>query len=102
MREKREDPYRPDPPNQLYFGTFKPFTDKDCVRFYWVLKDKDGRQLASSNNLWPEKIDAIRNAISVFGKEIWAGHHMVAGESDYNLVLKEGLRIEAEVKKERE
>lgn len=94
---KKQKSKRAESPNVLYFQQFKPFADRDCVRYYWVLKDDRGHHIGSSNNLYPAKIDAIRNAVLMFGKEIQAGTHVVLGEEDYKLILSEIGEVEKEV-----
>lgn len=88
-----KDPYRPEHPNNLYFVADR-YPRK--THYYWQLQSHDGKVIGSSNESYPEKIDAIRNAIALFGKEIWAGYHIVVDPSDHRLVLEEGVRQETE------
>lgn len=61
------------------------------TRYGWCLKSVNGKIIGGSTELYSKKIYAIRNAITLFGKELWAGVHIVPDEADNALVLKEGV-----------
>ena len=76
--------------NKLYF--YEQVSKSDGkTRYGWRLKATNGKIIGGSTELYSKKIYAIRNAITLFGKELWAGIHIVPDEADNALVLKEGV-----------
>lgn len=80
-------PAKPNKPNKLYFLE----SEEKNKRHYWQIKSSNGKIIGGSTELYSKKIYAIRNAIMLFGKELWAGVHIVPDEADNALVLKEGV-----------
>lgn len=85
------DPCRPEQPNQLFFVTDR-FPRQ--TRYYWILQTHEGSVIGTSNETYSEKVAAIRNAIMLFGREIWAGYHHVVDDDERKLVLDEGWKME--------
>lgn len=76
--------------NKLYF--YEQVSKSDGkTRHGWRLASMNGKIIGGSTELYSKKIYAIRNAITLFGKELWAGIHIVPDEADNALVLKEGV-----------
>lgn len=79
--------------NKLYFKTRRPASKNAPKTHYWVLLSPDGFRLGVACENFPEKIDAVRNAIEVLGRGVWVGDHDIPDELDYNIVVDEGIQM---------
>lgn len=93
----KTDPYCLTEPNKLYFRKYDPTFSGDEQVHYWLLTNSTGRVFASSREIFMSKLEAIQNAIAVFGRELRAGDHRIVDDKDNTLVLEELHRIEAEI-----
>lgn len=75
--------------NKLYFLAHQPTGPNKSAYYSWVLKDYHGARIGMSIDVYPEKISAVRNAIALFGREIFAGEHKTIDPEDQTLVMKE-------------
>ena len=87
LKKPKVNTPKPAKPNTLYFLE----SEEKNKRHYWQIKSSNGKIIGGSTELYSKKIYAIRNAITLFGKELWAGVHIVPDEADNALVLKEGV-----------
>lgn len=90
LKKPKVNVQKPAKPNKLYF--YEQVSKSDGkTRYGWRVKSVNGKLIGASSELYSKKIYAIRNAITLFGKELWAGVHIVPDEADNALVLKEGV-----------
>lgn len=94
----KNDPYRPDEPNKLYFKKLDPTFNGDEQLHLWEIRNPLGVRIASANDIYFTKIEAIKNTIAIFGRELREGDHRVVDDRDNALVLEELHRIENEVR----
>ncbi|ADD80973.1 gp082 [Rhodococcus phage ReqiPepy6] len=85
------DPCRPEKPNELYFVTDR-FPRQ--TRYYWILQTHEGSVIGTSNETYPDKAAAMRNALTLFGREIFAGYHQVVDDDDRELISDEAWQME--------
>lgn len=90
LKKPKVNALKPAKPNKLYFYDTVSKSDGK-TRYGWRVKSVNGKLIGASSELYSKKIYAIRNAITLFGKELWAGVHIVPDEADNALVLKEGV-----------
>lgn len=88
LKKPKVNAPKPAKPNKLYFYETAPEGKK---QYSWRLQSSNGKIIGASSESYSKKIYAIRNAIKMFGKELWAGVHVVPDEADNALVLKEGV-----------
>lgn len=91
LKKPKVDMPKPAKPNKLYFYETEPRVEGAKKQYGWTLKSSNGKTIGTSSEQYSKKIYAIRNAITLFGKELWAGFHIVPDEADNALVLKEGV-----------
>lgn len=98
QKKQANDPYRPKFPNILRFKRQKPYRGRDALAYYWTLKDKFGALIVDSTGTFDSKELAMRNCIAIFGKELWAGYHVVEDQKDWEQILAIGKEIEKSAK----
>ncbi|QJD49642.1 hypothetical protein HWD32_gp67 [Gordonia phage Secretariat] len=82
-----EDVFRPEQPNVLQFKQVNQTSQHDKLVHYWVLSDHAGVRIASSCHFYESKDEAMKNCIAIFGKELWAGYHLVRKDAEWNRLL---------------
>ncbi|ADD81081.1 gp083 [Rhodococcus phage ReqiPoco6] len=85
------DPCRPEQPNELYFVTDR-FPRQH--RYYWILQTHEGSVIGTSNETYVDKASAMRNAITLFGKEILAGYHHIVDDGEREQLQEEMWKAE--------
>ena len=91
LKKPKVNAPKPVKPNKLYFCVSESKVEGAKKQYAWILKSSNGKIIGVSSELYSKKIYAIRNAIKLFGKELWVGAHVVPDEADSALVLKEGV-----------
>ena len=91
LKKPKVNAPKPAKPNKLYFYETEPKVEGDKKQYVWILRSTNGKIIGISSEKYSKKIYAIRNAITLFGKELWSGVHIVPDEADNALVLKEGV-----------
>lgn len=91
LKKPKVNVQKPAKPNKLYFYETEPRVAGAKKQYGWTLRSSNGKTIGASSELYSKKIYAIKNAIALFGKELWAGVHIVPDEADNALVLKEGV-----------
>lgn len=91
LKKPKVNTPKPAKPNKLYFYETEPKVKGAKKQYGWTLQSSNGKIIGASSESYSKKIYAIRNAITLFGKELWAGAHVVPDEADNALVLKEGV-----------
>ena len=73
-------------PNKLYFYESAPEGKK---QYYWTLQSSNGKTIGASSESYSKKIYAAKNAITLFGREIIDGTHVIQDEASSQIVFTE-------------
>lgn len=94
VKTVKQDPYHQDEPNKLYFRQYDPTFSGDTLVHYWMLTNPLGIRIAAAENIYSSKLEAMRNCITIFGRELRAGDHRVVDDDDNKLMLEELHRVD--------